>query len=284
MTNAIALTHSGSGGGTERIDLPITGMTCAGCARRVEKQLGNVPGVLHAGVNFATSRATVQYNPARVGIRDLIAEIRQTGYEAAGTTKADFVVDDSARPSGSSHQLEQHLNALPGVVKTDFNLATRKVRVEYLADRIDLAGVRAAIEAFGYRLSDTPADTERETDADSEEYRTLRRKFWIAAVLSLPVLITAMAHGRIALLDFPGAELAAARADNPRRSLFRFAVLSWRLGGIPPPCRRHEHLDRDRHRHRISVFGGRHDCAALVCRHGRKFDVRHGCHGRAGLF
>src|SRR5437879_508265 len=127
MTNVIPLTNRAPLNDSERVDLPITGMTCAGCARRVEKQLGNVPGVLRAGVNFASSRATVEYDAGRVGIRDLSAEVKQTGYEAAGTAKADLVVDDAARPSGSRQQLEQHLNALPGVVKTDFNLATRTV-------------------------------------------------------------------------------------------------------------------------------------------------------------
>ena len=45
--------------GSDRIDLPITGMTCAACARRVERKLSKSPGVHYANVNFATSRATV---------------------------------------------------------------------------------------------------------------------------------------------------------------------------------------------------------------------------------
>ncbi len=190
--------------GNERVDLPITGMSCASCARRVEKQLGTLPGVRHAGVNFASARATVEYDPQQIGIRDLIAEVKEVGYDAAGTAQAEFVVDDSARPSGSSQPLEQHLNALPGVVKADFNLASRKVHVDYLADRIELAAIRDTIRTFGYQVADTPADIARETDAESEEYRTLRRKFWVAAVLSLPVLVMAMAHGRIEALNFPG--------------------------------------------------------------------------------
>ena len=204
MNDSAALTHLVSGGHNERVDLPITGMSCVSCARRVEKQLGGMPGVQRAAVNCASARATVEYDPGQIGIRDLMEEIERTGYDTAGSAKADFVVDDSARPSGSSQQLEEHLNALPGVVKTNFNLATRKVQVEYLADRINLVAIRHAIEEFGYRVSDTPADTEQETSADSEEYRTLRRKFWIAAVLSLPVLMIAMSHGRIELFNFPG--------------------------------------------------------------------------------
>ena len=32
-------------GAGERVDLPITGMTCAACARRIETKLGRAPGV-----------------------------------------------------------------------------------------------------------------------------------------------------------------------------------------------------------------------------------------------
>src|SRR4051812_3040442 len=43
-------------GGAERIDLPISGMSCAACARRIEQTLGRTPGVRKAGVNFATAK------------------------------------------------------------------------------------------------------------------------------------------------------------------------------------------------------------------------------------
>jgi Cu+-exporting ATPase len=204
MASSIAVPDRLSNTSSERIDLPITGMSCASCARRVEKQLGGMPGVQRAGVNFASARATVEYDPAQISIRDMMAEIKRTGYETAGSAKADFVVDDSARPSGSSQQLEEHLNALPGVVKVNFNLAMRRVHVEYLADRIDLAAIRDAIKDFGYLVSDTPAGAEKEEDGESDEYRMLRRKFWVATVLSLPVLIIAMSHGRIELFNFAG--------------------------------------------------------------------------------
>ena len=197
-------------GEAERVDLPITGMTCAACARRVEQSLTRAPGVRRAGVNFATSKATVEYDPRTTGARRLIDVVRDVGYGTAGTARADFVVDDSARPSGSSRPLEEHLNALPGVVQATFNLGTMEVRVEYLPGTIEVREIRKAIESFGYRVADSPADSTtviaeaEDQEARNAEYRDLRFKFWLAAVLSLPVLVIAMSHGRIAFLDFPG--------------------------------------------------------------------------------
>lgn len=187
----------------EKVDLPINGMSCASCARRVEKQLSEMQGVHHAGVNFATCRATVEYDPTAVGVPDFIAQIKRTGYEAAGTAKAEFRVDDSARPSGSSTPLQNHIRTLPGVVDANFNLATRVVSVEYLSERVDVGTIRNSIEDFGYLVADLARHTEPDAEFGSDEYRILRQKFWIAAALSLPVLIIAMSHGRIEWLSAP---------------------------------------------------------------------------------
>ncbi|MFN2455368.1 MAG: heavy metal translocating P-type ATPase [Pyrinomonadaceae bacterium] len=194
----------------ERIDLPITGMTCAACARRIERKLSKTPGVSRVGVNFATSRATVEYDPQATGVRELIATVKDVGYGTAGTARAEFIVDDSARPSGSSQPLENYLSRMRGVVHASFNLGTMEVRVEYLPGAADVMSLRRAIEDFGYRVREVPGGGGDATAEDSEtaartaEYDELRRKFWIATTLSLPVLIIAMAHGRIAFLNFSG--------------------------------------------------------------------------------
>ncbi|MFC0213807.1 cation transporter [Paenibacillus chartarius] len=46
----------------EQIRFDITGLTCAGCAARIEKALGKMEGVQEAAVNFAVGRASVNYN------------------------------------------------------------------------------------------------------------------------------------------------------------------------------------------------------------------------------
>jgi Cu+-exporting ATPase len=44
----------------ERVDLPVSGMTCAACARTIERTLAATPGVARAQVNLATNTATVE--------------------------------------------------------------------------------------------------------------------------------------------------------------------------------------------------------------------------------
>ncbi len=117
----------------EIVTLPITGMTCAACARHIEQKLQSTEGVNRAAVNFASAKATVGYNPKAINVGGLIEAVQEAGYGAMDPQAAETVE--------SVHE---------------------------------------------------------------EEIYTLKRKFIIAAVLSLPVLVIAMSHGRIAALNFAG--------------------------------------------------------------------------------
>lgn len=66
----------------EKSELVITGMTCAACSARVEKSLNKMAGVFQANVNLALETATVEYNPAAIAPKDLIARIEKLGYGA----------------------------------------------------------------------------------------------------------------------------------------------------------------------------------------------------------
>jgi P-type Cu+ transporter len=67
----------------EEVELPIGGMTCAACARTVERQLANSPGVETASVNFATRIASVSFNPAQTRLEDLVSAVEEVGYEVS---------------------------------------------------------------------------------------------------------------------------------------------------------------------------------------------------------
>ncbi len=63
------------------IELPITGMTCASCANRIERKLNKLDGV-HASVNYATEKATVDYDPEAVAPDALVGAVESAGYGA----------------------------------------------------------------------------------------------------------------------------------------------------------------------------------------------------------
>ncbi len=66
---------------TETMTLAIGGMTCASCANHIEQALRKVPGVVEAGVNLATEKATVTYIPGVAGLADFKQAVAEAGYE-----------------------------------------------------------------------------------------------------------------------------------------------------------------------------------------------------------
>ena len=74
----------------ERLDLPVSGMTCAACARTIERTLAGTPGVGRANVNLATNTATVEFDPRIVQVRDFVGAIENLGF---GVQKREAAAD-----------------------------------------------------------------------------------------------------------------------------------------------------------------------------------------------
>lgn len=68
--------------------MPVTGMSCAACARRVERALSGAGGVASAGVNLATEKATVRHL-AGESVRDLEGAVADAGYGVVREASAE---------------------------------------------------------------------------------------------------------------------------------------------------------------------------------------------------
>ena len=94
--------------------LPVTGMSCAACARAIEAALKETPGVRDAAVNFATGRASVTFDPAAVGLDGLAQAVRDAGYDVIDTRvgAADGQdAGDSRAETGHVDDLERRAHA-----------------------------------------------------------------------------------------------------------------------------------------------------------------------------
>jgi P-type Cu+ transporter len=79
-------------------DLPIHGMTCAACVRRVERALNKVAGVQEAVVNLVTQRANVHYDPVVADREALVRAIEDAGYEVPRPRVVERVASAAQSP------------------------------------------------------------------------------------------------------------------------------------------------------------------------------------------
>lgn len=175
------------------VNLPIVGMTCASCVRRVEKALLTVPGVQQASVNLATEKANVSLDvsadTADSSAQALIAAVEKAGYEVPVQTLNLHISDMSC--ASCVGRVEKAFKAVPGVIAVSVNLATEKAQVKML-EGVELASLLAAAKKAGYaaRLVDeavianaTPNALQSLLDPASG-WRVA-----IAAALSLPLIM-----------------------------------------------------------------------------------------------
>jgi cation-transporting ATPase V/Cu+-exporting ATPase len=118
-------------GRREVVELDVTGMSCGSCVARVQSALNAAPGVVEASVNFATNRATVDYECEGTDAEQLVEVVERIGYGArpvlpSARSGADAISDlEAAEAEDRAGWLRRMLVAVP--------LATAVVVLTYVA-------------------------------------------------------------------------------------------------------------------------------------------------------
>ncbi len=229
------------------VTLDVTGMTCGGCARRVEQALRQVQGVAQARVDLDARRAHAEL-AGEVTAERLIDAVRQAGYQAAlaesaadaapkaapaappvvAAVSVPFSIQRAkparvATPVSATHELdiggmtcascagrvEKALAQVPGVTRAAVNLATERATVEAATD-LDPAVLIKAVDAAGYRASlpdRAPASAAPTTTTTHE--------------LDIGGMTCASCAGRVekALAQIPGVTLATVNLATERATV-----------------------------------------------------------------
>ncbi|WP_407270639.1 heavy metal translocating P-type ATPase [Radiobacillus sp. PE A8.2] len=168
----------------EQVSLGITGMTCAACANRVEKNLSKVNGVSKASVNPASEKATVSYNPSQATIENLMETVKKTGY-GVREEKTTLAITGMTCAACAT-RIEKGLNKIDGVVKANVNLANEKANVEFINGQTNLDQLIAAVKKAGYSAKvANEANADSEKAARDEEYKKQRNKFLLGVLFSI---------------------------------------------------------------------------------------------------
>jgi Cu+-exporting ATPase len=166
---------------SEKTSISITGMTCTTCAATIAKALTKRKGIKQAKVNFASEKASVEYDPAIVKLSQIKDTISQLGYEVA-TKKSIFPVRGMTCASCVA-RVEEALNSVTGVVTANVNLASEKATVEYI-DGTEIADLRRAVKNAGYELGAEAETLEDVATASQREIHRIGNRFILAVVLA----------------------------------------------------------------------------------------------------
>lgn len=174
----------------KKIELPVTGMTCASCSARVQDELGNMEGVSEASVNLAAERATVSFDPMKVSVDDFIGKVKDLGY---GASLAETTIPISGMTCAACvSRVQLALEGLDGVVSVSVNLATERATIKYSPAQVGLQEFKRAVKSEGYDVLSIEQGedlVEKERRERERKYAQLKNKLIIGAILTLPIFI-----------------------------------------------------------------------------------------------
>ena len=172
--------------------LPITGMTCASCAIRIEKGLKKVEGVEEASVNFALERTSIKYDPNVVEIDDFKKKIKNLGYDVVEEKVELNIIGMTC--AACATRIEKGLNKIEGVTKATVNLALESATVEYNPSQTGLNNMIQRVEKLGYQATLKDDQKEDLADMKAKELETQQGKFLFSLILSVPLLWAMVSH------------------------------------------------------------------------------------------
>lgn len=176
---------------TKQLTLPITGMTCANCVATVERNLKKLDGVQSAVVNLSSERATVDFEPAKLQLGDVIARVNRAGYGVA-TGEAELIIKRLS-DDNDARRLEKALSSLEGVLEAQVNYANEKARVRYIPTIVTQAELRRAVASAGFEAVELGGEAEdAEAQARENEINEQRRLLLIGLVFTVPLFLLSM--------------------------------------------------------------------------------------------
>ncbi|WP_394219791.1 heavy metal translocating P-type ATPase [Halobacillus trueperi] len=174
----------------KQMNIGVTGMTCSACSTRIEKVLNKMDGV-EANVNLAMEKANVHYDESKVQPEDIEAKIEKLGY---GVQKERVELDIQGMTcSACSTRIQKVLSKTSGVSEANINLATEAGVVEYDPNTLTVDDIIGKVEKLGYHAV-TKQNREEQKEQKEEEIQEKKRKLWISALLSFPLLYTMIGH------------------------------------------------------------------------------------------
>ncbi|NLM73115.1 MAG: copper-translocating P-type ATPase [Clostridiaceae bacterium] len=188
--------------------LSITGMSCAACAKAVERSVSKVEGVSSATVNFANEKLNVEFDEGKTDLNIIKEAIKKAGYgvrnEEEQSIREVLIPIAGMTCAACVRAVERAIGKLDGIQEVNVNIATEKAKVVYDSTKTRLSQIKDAISKAGYKALEieTKDQVDHEKERREKEVKTLWTKFLISAVFTLPLFYIAMGH--MLKLPLPG--------------------------------------------------------------------------------
>jgi len=174
--------------------LKIEGMTCASCAKTVERVTKKIVGVTESNVNFATEKLNINFDESKVNLSDIQAAVEKAGYKAISDAVNKTMKIEGMTCASCAKAVERATRKLEGVTVANVNLATEKLTISFEPSKVKIIDIKRAVEKAGYKAIEEETTVDTDKERKDQEIRLLWKKFIVSAIFTIPVLYMAMGN------------------------------------------------------------------------------------------
>lgn len=174
--------------------LKIEGMTCAACAKAVERSTRKLEGVQEAVVNYATEKLNIDFDETKLEIKDIQAAVEKAGYKASLEVTSKLLKIEGMTCAACAKTVERVTKKLDGVIEANLNYATEKLNISYEPSKVRVSDIKKVIEKAGYKAVEDEATADMDKEKKEKEIKTLWKKFLVSAIFTIPLLVITMGH------------------------------------------------------------------------------------------
>ncbi|ARC85436.1 copper-translocating P-type ATPase [Clostridium argentinense CDC 2741] len=174
--------------------LKIEGMTCASCAKAVERATKKLKGVTESNVNFATEKLNISFDETKISVADIQETVKKAGYKAITDSTNKILKIEGMTCASCAKAVERATRKLNGVTEANVNYATEKLSISYEPSKIKVSDIKKAIEKAGYKAIEEETTVDTDKERKEKEIKLLWRKFIISTIFAVPLLYVSMGH------------------------------------------------------------------------------------------
>lgn len=206
-------------------DIKISGMTCASCAKAVERAVKKLDSSVDASVNIATEKLSISYDKAKVKNEDIEKAIERAGFAVVKEEKNKEVLIPIGGMTCAScaKAVERAVKKIDGIDDIQVNIATEKALIHYNPGKAKLYEIKNAIEKAGFKVLEM--EKKQNIDEDKlrkeKEMKTLFNKFVVSAIFAVPLFYIAMGQ----MISGPIGPLPIPNIINPNTNPLNFALI-----------------------------------------------------------
>ncbi|MBU3137787.1 heavy metal translocating P-type ATPase [Clostridium gasigenes] len=172
----------------------IEGMTCASCAKAVERATKKLQGVNESNVNIATEKLSINFDETKVSVEDIQIAVEKAGYKAISDASNKTMKIEGMTCASCAKAVERATRKIDGVTEANVNYATEKLIINYESSKVKVMDIKKVIEKAGYKAIEEETTVDADKEKKEKEIKLLWKKFVISAIFTVPLLYISMGH------------------------------------------------------------------------------------------